>query len=724
MATTPAQAPAPPEARPAEARGAAPRVVAVPFGALALGGVGGALGVAFFGPVPGVALGLAMATCGGLGAFALNARAALGALRAEADEARLSAASTLARDRAFFERLSQEFRTPLTLILAGFRALQEERETPLRVRREVAAAGLRNTARLLLVLHELGALAALEPGQRAPRKRVIDLAALLRRVSGNFSASGVGRTLSVAGLDAPLSVEVDPHQIQTVLYAILSNAFQRTDPTTGSILLTLEARGDAVVLCVADNGGPPGLESGLESTVTERGSPGLGLAVVRELVNAHRGQLDVRARGEGMAVTVSLPRGPATDRPATFLDESTEVLDFLHRLARPSLPEEDSPTEEGEGPLDPTRTLVLVVASNEDLRAWIRRVLGTRFAVATASDLASARERAHEVRPDLLVVDADAPQDGGATLVAEVRRDPVLCATPILGLLARTAGRSGVDPEGLAADDYLPMPFEEEELLARAGNLVRSRTQAEEIAVLRRQLEARVEEQIRELIRTGQLRRYLPQALLEGSLHRPVEEDEEGSEVDRRWVTVVYCALHGFSELAERLAPGDLARLLNTWAREVGAEAASASGVVDQHFGDALILLFGLPDSAKPVDQSQAAVRAALAIQSRTRALAEHWHRYGLPRGIDLRTGIHGGLALVGVLGSELTARYTAFGPAVHVAAKLAAEPSNPGLLISFATYAHVRSQVESAQAGTVKVEGLSRPVETYAVKGMKAGSA
>lgn len=691
-------------------------------GATALGALlGGGAGVAVWGVGPGAALGLSCGLVGGLIALVRQLSGATrAALEASASD-RLRAESMVARDQAFFERLSQEFRTPLTLILAGFRALQEERETPIRVRREVASAGLRNTARLLLVLHELGALASARPGTREPRKRAVDLAALIRRVVGNFTGSGAGRSLELKGVEGPVPVEVDPNQLQTVLYAVLSSAMQRADAVTGQITVALSSSGDHVVISVVDNGGPPGPEADLDATVTQRGGAGLDLAVVREIVNAHRGKVTVSKVGNGMGVLMELPRGAPTT-PQPFLDESTEVLDFLHRLARPPLPSaEDAATEESDGPLDPDRPVVLVVVQNADLRAWIRRVLGGRWAVATADDLRGARQRARELRPHMAVVDADAADGSSLSPVTDFRRDPLLCATPLLGLVSRPGGHSTPDPEGLMADDYLPLPFEEEELIARVTSLVRSRSQTEEITSLRRQLEARVEDQIRGLIQSGQLRRYLPQALLEGAIHRAADDGEQG--LERRWVTVVYCAIHGFADLAERMAPEDLSRLLDAWSREVAAEAASSGGVVDQLFGDAAVMLFGAHEAAKPAEQAEAAVKGALAIVEATRALAERWHRYGLPRGLDLRVGVHTGLALVGVIGSELTSRFTAFGSPANVALRLALDTSNKGILLSLSTYALVRSQVEAPLHGNVPMEGMSRPVEAYALVALKPGA-
>lgn len=689
--------------------------------ALVTGGGAQVLGLGF-----GPALGLA--TLAGLADAALwvtlwARRDARDATR-EADKARLHADAVEARDLHFFSRLSHEFRTPLTLILAGFRALSEERETPAAVRREVAAAGLRNTARLLLVLHELSAQARLDPADRAPHKRVIDLSALVRRVAGNFAASGAGRAVDLVGLETPVVVEVDPHQIQTVLYALLSHAFHRTDPVHGSIRLSLDATPDRVTLTLRDNGSASVPEEKLEATVTDRGGPGLGLAVVRELVAAHGGEVRTEAGTDGLTLTLTLPREPCKEAPVAFSDESAEVLEFLDRLAHPGptageAPPSAPPRAETEPTtLNPALPLVMVLAANEDLRGWLRRVLGARYAVATGPDTEAALNRARELRPALLLVDADPREDGRPSLVAAIRRDPTLCATPLIGLTAHPGSRTEVDPEGLSADDYLGLPFDDDELLARVASQVRARVQSAEITTLHRRLDAKITEQLRELVRTGELRKYLPQALVEGALRR---RPLEARPLERRWVTVLFAELHGFNGLVERMEADDLGRLLADFQREVASEAACAGGVVDQASGDGITVLFGGLEHQPPAEQALAALKTALILRDRVRALAERWHRHGLPHALDARVGVHTGTGLLGVFGSELTARFTVVGPTVHVAHRLCATAQPGEILTSLSTYANVRAEVNVRGHAPLPADGSSRATEVWSVVGMVA---
>lgn len=692
--------PTPPPASPVPRRAAA-----VALGALGFGAVGGLAA----NPVTGVALALLGGLSGWLWAETRLARAARADAEARAAEANQRAQDLAARDRAFFERVSQEFRTPLTLILAGFRALQEEREAPVKVRREVAAAGLRNTARLLLVLHEVGALAAQDARVTPLRKRPVDLSALLNRVVANFTATGLGRVFEAVGLDEAVPLEADPHQLQTVFYAVLSAAFQRADATRGNIRLQVEATNDEVRIYVEDNG--PAGDGAAGGTV--------GLGVVRELVGAHGGRVLEEAGGLGHRVTLILPRGDRSKEPQPFTDDQAEVMDFLHRLARPQ-PEAAPPADdltEDIAPLDPERPLVLLLVANDDLRAWLKRTLAVRYAVVTGPPGRAGLGRVRQARPHLVV--ADAVTADGSNLVTSIRRDPAVCTTPIIALLTQTGPRPTPDPDGLSADDYLPLPFDEEELLARVAGQVRSRTLSEEISTLRRRLEIRVDEQVRELIARGELRRHLPQALLEGPLQRKAPDEERG---ERRWITAMLTGLVGFGDLTDRIDPDDLRRLLVSFAREVSAIAVAHGGHVDQQLGDSVLVLFGAPVALKAADQAANALRAAVAIRERVRSLAEQWHRYGLPRAVDVRTGVHTGTAVVGILGSELTERYTAVGPPVSIAARLQSEPCAHGVLCSLAAYAHVRGQVRAQAGPNLQLDGQARPLETWAIVGWGQG--
>ena len=150
-----------------------------------------------------------------------------------------------------------------------------------------------------------------------------------------------------------------------------------------------------------------------------------------------------------------------------------------------------------------------------------------------------------------------------------------------------------------------------------------------------------------------------------------------------------------------------------------GAELLRPFGVVDQFFGDTLLIMFGAAEASKPEEQGISAIRAAFAIRDRARAMAAHWHRYGLPRELDVRVGIDTGLGAVGVIGSELTRRFTVLGPVSHTAAYLHTLPSESGVLASLAAFAKFRRAVKAKLRGTQPVAALHRNLEIYEIEGL-----
>ena len=184
-------------------------------------------------------------------------------------------------------------------------------------RRSVIEAGLRNTARLLVLINDLLNLARLDSGRATPEKRCIDLAAVIRQVAANFESGERARRIALQGVETVVAAEVDARQMKEVLYNLLSNAFKFT-PAGGLVTLSAYQEDDMIVFEVTDTGtGIPAADLDLifdrfyqaESNPSRRHKgTGLGLALVKEIVDAHQGAVAVTsALGEGTTFTVTLP---------------------------------------------------------------------------------------------------------------------------------------------------------------------------------------------------------------------------------------------------------------------------------------------------------------------------------------------------------------------------------------------------------------------------------
>jgi adenylate cyclase len=348
--------------------------------------------------------------------------------------------------------------------------------------------------------------------------------------------------------------------------------------------------------------------------------------------------------------------------------------------------------------------------------------------VDTASDGRQALERLHGDAFDLALLDVLMPELDGYEVLAHMKRDDDLRHVPVLMITGLDDVRSAVRCIELGADDYLLKPFDPVVLRARIkASLTRKRmhdVEAEhlaELARLNRRLEARIEEQMAELVRSGELRRFLPQQVAEGLLGGELEPD---GAFQRRKVTALFADMVGFTDLSESLEPEELALVLNEYLREMTAVAVAHGGALDNFIGDGLMVIFGAPAASTEEAQALAAIHTALAMRARAGELAKRVRAGGLPTELNIRIGINTGYCTVGVFGSDVMRAYKAVGFAVNVASRLQAQADPGAILCGFRTYALVEDRVQAVRREPLVVKGSSRPIEAWEIVDLVAGEA
>ena len=252
-----------------------------------------------------------------------------------AERARAEQLAELDRAKtAFFSNVSHEFRTPLTLMLAPLQdALQGEAE----LRTDQLELVHRNGLRLLKLVNALLDFSKLEAGRLQATFRPVDAAALTSELVGTFSdaCERAGLALEVDCDELPDTVYLDPDLWERVVLNLVSNAFKVT--VSGGIRVSVRRSGETLALSVADTG--PGIAPEEQERIFERfhrvrgmdarsyEGTGIGLSLVREIVELHGGRISVHsALGKGAEFVVQIPFGREHLPPEHVVEESADVM--------------------------------------------------------------------------------------------------------------------------------------------------------------------------------------------------------------------------------------------------------------------------------------------------------------------------------------------------------------------------------------------------------------
>jgi signal transduction histidine kinase/CheY-like chemotaxis protein/ligand-binding sensor domain-containing protein/AraC-like DNA-binding protein len=389
-----------------------------------------------------------------------------------------------ARSR-LFANLSHEFRTPLTLIMGPLRGLLAGRHGSLTPGvREQHDLMLRSSQRLLRLINQVLDLSRLQAGALSLDRRRTDLVAFARAGTMAFAplAEQHGIDLRFHGVPGEVPCAIDAEQFEKVLLNLLSNALKFTG-RGGTVEVMVRTDNDHAEIVVRDTGvgiAPDDLprifdrfyQADTSSTRRFEGT-GIGLALAKELVELHGGEITVASStGAGSTFTARLPLAGGTDPR----DRATNSDHPAQRGFSPPTPGDATayaalPDDEP----DDDRTTVLVVDDNPDVRAYVRSILSPSYAVIEAPDGEQGLETARALLPDLIVADVMMPRLDGLELGRALKSDPLTDAIPLVLLTARAEPADHVAGLETGADAYLVKPFDPGVLEACVANLFQQR---------------------------------------------------------------------------------------------------------------------------------------------------------------------------------------------------------------------------------------------------------
>lgn len=189
-------------------------------------------------------------------------------------------------------------------------------------------------------------------------------------------------------------------------------------------------------------------------------------------------------------------------------------------------------------------------------------------------------------------------------------------------------------------------------------------------------------------------------------------------ERERRLVTILFSDIKGSTAMAQNLDPEEVLEIMDGAFDALIAPIYHHEGTLARLMGDAILAFFGAPIAHE--DDPERAVRAALEIVANIKEYAAALEQQRGLSGFNVRVGINTGLVVVGEVGSDLRVEYTAMGDAINLASRMEQNAPIGGILITHATYQHLRGLFDVQPQPPLLVKGHAEPVQTYVVQRLR----
>lgn len=329
----------------------------------------------------------------------------------------------------------------------------------------------------------------------------VDVVAFIRKVMENFEAVAEEHRIDFLFQteNEQLYLWVDVDKLEKIVFNLLSNAFKYT-PNGKMITIFIREDESTVSIGVQDQG--IGIaenkkkslfvrfENLVDKNLFNQASTGIGLSLVKELVEMHKATISVESRlGEGSCFKVDFRKGKEHyDKEVEFILEDTDVplrMGQVVDIANASIQAETAMSKV-EGIAEPapgvaaseedtSKELMLLVEDNQELRSFLRSIFAPSYRVVEAADGAEGLSKALKYIPDIIISDVMMPMKDGIEMTRGLREDITTSHIPIILLTAKTTIESKLEGLEYGADDYITKPFSATYLQARVENLLSQR---------------------------------------------------------------------------------------------------------------------------------------------------------------------------------------------------------------------------------------------------------
>ncbi len=398
----------------------------------------------------------------------------------------------------FFANISHEFRTPLTLILGPSESIITK--TTDENTKKQAGSIKKNAKRLLGLINQLLDLSKLEAGELKLKASFGNIVSFIKGITMSFESIAERKdiTLKVNTTNDKIEIYFDKDKMTKILTNLLSNAFKFTTAGEEITVAINETEKNSVEIIVRDTGIGISKEEipklfdrfyQVDSSQTrEQEGTGIGLALTKELVELHKGTINVESKQGDLSAgqagwtefTIELPLG----REHLSSDEIVELVEPVEEETIVNEEEYLSPTSgiqtEMSNEIVNDKTIILVVEDNAEVRKYIKDSLGEEHQVEEAVNGEQGVEKAEKIIPDLIISDIMMPKMDGNELTRLLKNDEKTSHIPIILLTAKSEQESKIEGLETGADAYLTKPFNAKELQVRIKNLINIRKKLQE----------------------------------------------------------------------------------------------------------------------------------------------------------------------------------------------------------------------------------------------------
>lgn len=456
----------------------------------------------------------------------------------------------------------------------------------------------------------------------------------------------------IDGIDLQLVNQVDPDlprvhadegRVQQIMHNLIGNAIKFTQ--SGTVTISASVQDNMLAVTVSDTGMgiPPdkfdsifqSFEQLDASTTRSHGGTGLGLSITKQLVELHRGILEIRSVvGQGSDFTFTLPLYEGV-RSSADDDQMMKVSQAISRVQTEIIPAATTTDHE----LVANKNFAILVVDDEliNVQVLTNYLSLQNYGIVQAFDGFEALEAIEDVEPDLVLLDVMMPKMSGYEVCRKIRENYPAHELPVVLLTAKNQISDLIAGFEVGANDYLTKPFDKNEILAR----VKTHLRLAKINVA--------------------YGRFVPHEFLRFLNRESIVDVHLGDQVQRD-MTILFSDIRDFTALSESMNPQENFNFLNAYLGRVSPIIHEHHGFIDKYIGDAIMALF--PENVENALQAAIEMRQEVSRYNQQRQEENK-------RPINIGIGLHTGSLMLGTIGETRRMEGTVISDAVNLASRL-----------------------------------------------------